>query len=61
MERGLMGIIKAVKLAYEYARRDEDDNVLEVVRAVDGVDMDIERGTFLAILGRNGTGKSTLA
>jgi energy-coupling factor transport system ATP-binding protein len=61
MERGLMGIIKAVKLAYEYARRDEDDNVLEVVRAVDGVDMDIERGTFLAILGRNGSGKSTLA
>jgi energy-coupling factor transport system ATP-binding protein len=56
-----MGIIKAVKLAYEYARRDEDDNVLEVVRAVDGVDMDIERGTFLAILGRNGSGKSTLA
>lgn len=56
-----MGIIKAVKLAYEYARRDEDDNVLEVVRAVDGVDMDIERGTFMAILGRNGSGKSTLA
>ncbi|MBP5291606.1 MAG: energy-coupling factor transporter ATPase [Lachnospiraceae bacterium] len=56
-----MGIIKAAKLAYEYARRDENDNVLEVVRAVDGVDLDVEKGTFLAILGRNGSGKSTLA
>ncbi len=56
-----MGIIKAAKLVYEYAMRDENDKVLEVVRAVDGVDMDVERGTFLAILGRNGSGKSTLA
>ena len=56
-----MGIIKTEGLAYEYARRDEDNNVVDVIRAVDGVTVDVERGSFLAILGRNGSGKSTLA
>ena len=54
-----MGIIKAVKLAFDYLKYDEDGNVQETQRAVDGVDIDIKEGQFVAILGHNGSGKST--
>ncbi len=56
-----MGIIKAVDLAFEYIRRDEEGNVEGIIRAVDGVNLDIQAGDFVAILGHNGSGKSTLA
>ena len=56
-----MGIIKAVKLAFDYLKYDEDGNVQETQRAVDGVDIDIREGQFVAILGHNGSGKSTFA
>ena len=56
-----MGIIKAARLVYEYIRRDEEENIEEVNRAIDGLDVDIEKGGCVAVLGHNGSGKSTFA
>ena len=56
-----MGIVRAAKLVYEYIRRDEEEKIEEVNRAIDGLDVDIQKGDFVAVLGHNGSGKSTFA
>ena len=56
-----MGIIKAIKLGFDYIKYGEDEKDNEKIRAIDGIDIDVEKGSVIAILGHNGSGKSTLA
>ena len=56
-----MGIIKALKLGFDYFKYDDDGNIQETQRAVDQVSVDIQEGEFVAVLGHNGSGKSTFA
>ena len=56
-----MDIIQTEHLVYEYAKRDEEGNITGTSRAIDGVDIDIRQGQFVAVLGHNGAGKSTFA
>lgn len=56
-----MGMVKAVKLIHDYLVHDDEGNVSGKIRAIDGVDLDVEPGQFIAVLGHNGSGKSTLA
>ena len=56
-----MSIIKTDKLTFEYIRRDEEGNVEGINRAVDEVTLNVKQGEFIAVLGHNGSGKSTFA
>ncbi|MGI6160965.1 MAG: energy-coupling factor transporter ATPase [Christensenellales bacterium] len=51
----MSAIISTENLIYEYRGAETS------VRALDGVSVDIEEGSFTVILGHNGSGKSTLA
>lgn len=57
----VMGIVEAKNLTFEYIRRDEEGNVEGITTAVDDVNIDIKAGDFVAVLGHNGSGKSTFA
>ena len=56
-----MEIVKTKDLTFEYIRRDEDGNVEGITTAIDKVNLQINQGDFVAVLGHNGSGKSTFA
>lgn len=54
-------IICARNLKFDYIRRDDEGNVSGIETALDHVSLDIAEGSFVGILGANGSGKSTFA
>lgn len=56
-----MDIIKTENLCYDYILRDDDGNIIEQSTALRNVNLSVPEGQFLAVLGHNGCGKSTLA
>lgn len=56
-----MDIIRSEHVSFDYIRRDEEGNVEGITRAVDDVSLRVKQGDFIAILGHNGSGKSTFA
>ncbi|MDE7231058.1 MAG: energy-coupling factor transporter ATPase [Oscillospiraceae bacterium] len=56
-----MDIIKVDDLCFDYITQDENGNVTERNTALKNVSLTVPEGQFLAVLGHNGCGKSTLA
>ncbi len=54
-------IVNTENIKYEYAKHDNEGNVVDTVHALDGVSINVEAGSFIAVLGGNGSGKSTFA
>ena len=53
-------MIQAKKMGFDYIRRDEEGNVEEIQRALDDINIEIKAGDFVAVLGKNGSGKSSI-
>ena len=56
-------MVKAENLKYEYTKTFETDSGVhtEKIMALDDISVSIEKGSFVAVLGHNGSGKSTFA
>ena len=55
-----MDFVKSEHLVYDYKTYNEHSEIV-TNRAVDGLDIAIPKGQFIAVLGHNGSGKSTFA
>lgn len=56
-----MSFITAKNLKHYFVRRDEEGQAIGEIPALDGIDLEVESGQFIAVLGHNGSGKSTFA
>ncbi|WP_341878313.1 energy-coupling factor transporter ATPase [Defluviitalea saccharophila] len=54
-------IVTGKGLVYEYFTHNEKGEIENTFRALDNLNIEIEKGQFVVILGHNGSGKSTLA
>lgn len=54
-------MIKIRDLTFEYFDRDEEGYLTDMINAIRGINFDAKKGDFIAIAGKNGSGKSTFA
>ena len=54
------GNYQGIQAGIDYLKYDEDGNVQDTQRAVNDVNLDIEAGQFVAVLGHNGSGNLLL-
>lgn len=54
-------IIEFKDVSFSYVLDDDDEAQGNVVNVLDGLSFKIKRGSFVAVLGHNGSGKSTIA
>lgn len=56
-----MSIIKARNVKYKVKIKNENNEVIEEKKILDDLNIEVDPGDFIAILGHNGSGKSTFA
>ena len=56
-----MSILKIKDLVHKYVTYGDTEEDKQEIAAINHIDINVEKGEFVAILGKNGSGKSSLA